>query len=313
MTLLKRKRVLAAKVETTVGTAIALSGTDGAFNAYDVMIQPNIPFEAREGQGGFGNLSSVPGGYGGTATFKTDIGWDGSGIPSWASVFMPACGFVLSTDTFYPKTEAPGSNVKTLTIGCYIDGLFKSIKGAAGTFRAVFPTGRMAYIEWTFTGIWVDDPSDVTLVTPTYPTADIPLRAAGGATTFNAITLCAENVTFDAGNEVVLRECATSEGGYHAAIITNRIPRITINPEAKLAATRPSYSNWLDRLEAEFSTTIASATGDGSVSISAPKAQIINIQEGDRNRLVTDEIELQCNRNGTTVDQELSIHFSDDT
>jgi len=137
-------------------------------------------------------------------------------------------------------------------------------------------------------------------------------RAAGGATTFNAITICNESVTFDAGNTVVLRECATGESGYHAAIITNRKPMITANPEAKLVATRPTYTNWIERLEANFTSTIASATGDGTFAIGAPKAQIINPQEGERNGLVTDELEFQCNRNGNTEDEELSITFTDD-
>jgi hypothetical protein len=177
----------------------------------------------------------------------------------------------------------------------------------------VFPTGRMAYIDWTFTGIWLDDPTDVAIIDPTLDTAAIPLRAAGGATAFNSVALCNESVTFDAGNTVVLRECATGESGYHAAIITNRKPMITANPEAKLVATRNTYGNWLDRLEANFLTTIASATGDGTFAIGAPKAQLINVQEGERNGIVTDELEFQCNRNGNTEDQELSITFTDDT
>jgi hypothetical protein len=199
-----------------------------------------------------------------------------------------------------------------LTIGCYLDGVFKSIKGACGTFQMVFPTGRMAYIDWTFTGIWVDDPSDVAIIDPTLDTAAVPLRAAGGTTVFNSVTICNESLTVDAGNTVVMRECATSEAGFHAAIITNRKPIITCNPEAKLVATRPSYTNWLNRLEAQFTADFASATGDGEFQVLAPKAQLINVQEGDRNGIVTDELEFACNRNANTEDEELSFTFTDD-
>jgi hypothetical protein len=317
MTLLKRKRVLAAKIEGTVGTAESLLAADAAFNAYDVMIQPNIDFEEREGQGSFGYLASVPGGYRGTATFKTDISWDGTGDPSWASTFFPACGLVKDTGVWYPKTAAPGSDVKTLTIGCYLDGIFKSIKGAAGTFRIILPTGRRATIEWTFTGIWVT-PSDTAILDPTYPgyetpTPEMPLRAAGTQATFNSVALCYENATIDVANEVIMRECATDASGFHSALITNRKPMVTANPEAKLVATRPSYTNWLARLEATLAITVPSATGNGSIAFSAPKAQIINIQEGDRSRLVTDEIEWQCNRNGQSDDREFSITFTDNS
>jgi hypothetical protein len=39
MPFLKRKRVLAAKIEGTIGTAEVLAAADAAFNIYDPMIQ----------------------------------------------------------------------------------------------------------------------------------------------------------------------------------------------------------------------------------------------------------------------------------
>src|SRR6056297_2582972 len=139
MPLLKRKRVLAAKVEGTIGTAETLTTAEGAFNVYDLMIQPTIEVEDRPAQGSFNQLAGVAGARLGTATFRTDLAYDGTNIPSWASVLLPACGWVLSTATFNPTSEAPGSNVKTLTIGGYIDGLFKQIYGAVGSWRAIMP------------------------------------------------------------------------------------------------------------------------------------------------------------------------------
>jgi hypothetical protein len=309
VTLLKQKRCLAAKVETTVGTAIALSGSDAAFNAYDVMIQPKINFQQREGQGGFGYLSSVPEGYIGEATFKTPLTFDGTNVPTWASVLLPACGFVETSQVFNPVTEAPGSNVKTLTIGCFLDGVFKSIRGAMGNVKFVLPTGKMAYAEWTFSGAWVG-PTDVAILTPTYPTSEHSIRASGGASSFNSVALCFENVTIDVGNVLTARECTTTESGIHSFLVTGRNPTITANPEAKLVATRDSYGNMLSRTEGIFTTTLL-GSGASTLAFSAPKAQITSISEADRNKLVTDEITWQCNRNGGTVDRELAITFTD--
>ena len=101
MTMLKRKRVFAAKIEATPGTAESLTNTEGAFNAYNVMAQATIAMEEREGQGGFNYLSAVPGAYGGTLSFRTDLGWDGTSTePTWASVLLPACGWVDTSGTF---------------------------------------------------------------------------------------------------------------------------------------------------------------------------------------------------------------------
>ena len=130
MTLLKRKRVLAAKIESTPGTAEALTTAEAAFNAYDVMIQTETEMEQREGQGSFGMRPSVAGGYKGKVTFKHDAHWDGTATePAWADTFLPACGWVKSGQVYTPRTEAPGTNVKTLTIGVYIDGMRKLLRG----------------------------------------------------------------------------------------------------------------------------------------------------------------------------------------
>lgn len=307
MALLKRKRVLAAKIETTSGTAIALTGTDASYNAYDIMIQPEIEFIDREGQGSFGHLPSVPGGYKGKATFKTDVSWDGTLTePAWADAFLPACGLVKTGQVFTPRSEAPGSNVKTLTIGCYVDGIFKSICGAAGTFKLVCPTGKMAYIEWEFTGVWVP-PTDVAIISPTYPTASA-LRYANSTTTWNSVALCLENITLDIGNEVIMRECAAANG-YEAALITNRKIKITGNPETKLVATQDRYGQLLAMTEGILTWDIDGPT-TSVLTIAAPKAQLVKNQEGDRNKMVVDDLEWQANQNASTIDTELSITFT---
>jgi predicted PilT family ATPase len=45
-------------------------------------------------------------------------------------------------------------------------------------------------------------------------------------------------------------------------------------------------------------------------TFTAPKAQIVAITEADRNMIVTDEITWQCNRNGSNIDQEISLTFT---
>jgi len=308
MTLLKRRKVLAAKIETTSGTAIALAGADAAHNVYDVMIQPTITKATREAQGGFGELPSVNEGYSGTASFKLDWYWDGTATePLWADTFFPSCGLVKSTNTFKPKTAVPGSDVKTITLGCYIDGKFKSLRGASGNVSIACVTGKKVTLDFSYTGIWVP-PTDETMLAPTYPTL-MPMRYAASTTTWDSVALCLESITLDVGNTVTLRECATTVAGFDNAIITNRVPRVTANPEAKLVATQDRYGQMLAGTEGVLSWTIPGPT-TSYVTISVPKAQIQNNQEGDRNGLVTDEIEFSCNKNGSTVDEEFSIAFT---
>lgn len=316
MPLLKRKRVLAAKVEGTIGTAESLTASEGAFNAYDVMIQPTIDVEQREAQAAFNYLSGVPGARMGTATFRTDLGWDGTAtMPTWASVLLPGCGVVETSQVYNPTTEAPGDNVKTLTIGCYIDGKLRTIAGAVGNVTFNFPSGRMAFAEWEFQGVYASADTDTAIVAPTYPTAS-PLRFASATATFNSVDLTVENASINLGNEMVMREDASTSAGYVSGIVTNRQPRITCNPESVLVATQDRITSWFDATESAFSLVIngpAPVTSTSTITFSAAKAQIINDQEGDRNRIVTDELEFSCNKNGTTNDQELQITFAEST
>jgi hypothetical protein len=308
MTLLKRKRLLAAKIETTIGTAETLSGSDAVFNAYDIMAQQEIGFDAREGEASFGMRASVPQGYKGKLAFKVDAAWDGTVTePAWADTFLPACGWVKSGQVFTPRTEVPGTNVKTLTMAVYMDGIRKLLTGCVGTFKLICPTGKAAYFEFEFIGVW-NSPTDTAMLSPTYPTAS-SLRFANSTTTWNSVALILENITLDSGNEMILRESASSTSGYLAGVITSRVPKITANPEAKLIATQDRWGQLLSMAEGIITWDLDGPT-NSALTIAAPKAQILNNQEADRGKLVVDQIEWQCNRNGSTVDTEASITFT---
>lgn len=313
MPILLKTRVLAAKIETTSGTAIALTSADASFCAYDVKIEMDIESESREGQGSFGGIAAVPGGYKGKATFKIDCGWDGTATePAWADTFLPACGWVKSGQVFTPRSEGPGSNVKTLTIGAYLgpdgasSGPFKSLSGCAGTFKLVCPTGKMAYFEFEYSGVWVP-PTDVALIVPTYPTA-LPLRYANSTTTWNSVALCLENITLDAGNEVVMRECAAANG-YEAAMIVDRHIKVTGNPEMRKIATQDRWTQFTGMTEAALTWGLDGPT-TAVLTIAAPKAQLIKVAEGNRNKIVTDELEWACNQNASSVDTDATITFT---
>jgi hypothetical protein len=313
MTILLKTRTLGAKIETTSGTAIALTGADCSFNAYDVKIEMDIESEEREAQGSFGTLSAVPGGYKGKATFKIDCGLDGTATePTWADTFLPACTWVKSGQVFTPRSEAPGTNVKTLTIGCYLgpdgssSGPFKSLSGCAGTFKLVCPTGKMAYFEFEYSGVFIT-PTDVALPSVTYPTA-LPLRYANSTSTWNSVALCVENITLDAGNEVVMRECA-SGNGYEAAMVVDRRIKITANPEMRKIATENPWTQFTAMTEGILTFSL-DGPANSLFTVAAPKAQLISVAEGDRRKIVTNELEWACNKDGSTPDTDASFTFT---
>ena len=309
MPLLQRKRVGAAAVEATSGTAESLAAGDAAFDIYDLRISESFSVEKREAQASFDRLNSVVGAQSATITFKTDMAWDGtSTVPTWASVLLPGCGYVNSSGTFTPRSEAPGSNVKTLTVGVYNDGKLETIYGASGTARIVLPAGKMCYIEWTFTGSYGGE-SDTALLSPTYPTAS-PIKFTSATVTHNSVDQKVAEAALDFGNNVVLREDASDASGYCGAIITDREPMFSLNPEAVLVATQDRTGIWQAGTEYAISVVLDGPT-NSDITLTIPKAQIHNMQEGNREKIVTDEIEFSCNKNATTNDEQVSIVFNE--
>jgi hypothetical protein len=309
MPLIKKLQVFAAKIETTPGTAIALANADGAYNAYDIKIDPNIAVTLRETGGGFGRQTGVPGPYPGSMSFKTDLAWSGTGLPAWASTLLPACGYVESSQVFTPTSEAPGTNVKTVTIGVY-DGRKKFLAGAVGNFKITFPNADMVTIEWEFQGVW-QEPIDATILTPTHPD-DTAARFGEATLTYNSVTQCVENVVFDAGNVITRLQCPTSKAGYKYAVITDRMPKLTLSPEAQLVADEDKFGDFIAANEYAFSC-VATGASDSTFTLAAPKAQITSMSDADREGILVDDIELACNKNGTTQDEEVSLTFTDAT
>lgn len=309
MTLLRRRAVFAAKVETTPGTAETITSSEGAYNARDFSIQPSVAVTRREGQGGFNYLPGIPEGMMGTCTIVHDLSYNGTDIPTWASVLLPACGWVDTAGTFSPVSEGPGGSggVKTLTIAHYKDGKRSLLSGAMGTWKVSAPTGKVAFITFTFTGKYSTNETDTTIIAPTYPTT-LPLRFSPGVLTFNSVNLCTSNVEVDAGNSVIMRECVdvADRTGYKSAIVTNRAPVITADPESVLVATQDLEAAWLTSAPYAFSMRIGVALA--SIVIAAPKAQLENKQQGNRSDMMTDDLTWLATA-GTTVDDELTIAF----
>jgi hypothetical protein len=307
--LLYRKRVFAAKVETTVGTAETLTGSEASFNAENFSIQPNVPITRRQGQGGFNYLPGIPEGMQGTCTVRFGMSYNGTTLPTWASVLMPACGYVATGLVLSPVTQGPGGagGVKTITIGEYKDGKLSVLSGAMGAWKIIAETGKQAVIEFTFTGKYSTNETDEAILSPTYPTV-LPVRVANGALTFNSVALCTSMVEFDSGNNVTMRECvnASDRSGFISAIVTDRAPVITANPESVLVATQNRDSLWLTSSAQAFSMQIG--TTGNSITVAAPKAQIENKQQADRNGIMADDLTFLCTA-GSAVDTELTITF----
>lgn len=291
MVLLKTKRVLAAKIETTAGTAIAVDADDGKFNIFDADIQMDIPIVERPGQGSRMALKSVTGKRMGIVKFKIEIHGSGTAdagggeaVPQWAKTFLPACSWVAGAgadlNVYTPLTQAPGSSCKTLTIYVWEDGLKKGIAGAMGTWVVTCTDGEQAYIEFEFKGKWIE-PTAEAIIAPDYPSI-IPPRFAGATTTMGSHAPRFNELKIDMGNEVNFSEDPADSTGIYHAIITAGVTTGTCDMEDELIASGNKYSEFLTACGLAFSCQWGTAGNSITLWTSGAGLQWTALPEGDR-------------------------------
>ena len=305
MTLLSRLSVLAAKVEATPGSLESLTGSDAAFNVMNAEFNANIDVTTRPIQGSFRKLPGVPGQRLATCTFSLElIGTGTGGVPAWATTFLAGCGLVNTAGTVTPRNEAPGANVKTLSIALYEAGRVKRMRGAVGNVVFEIVPGQAVMANFTFTGVF-DSIADTAILAPTYPTL-LPIRAASGAATINSFAQVFSTCSFDVGNTITVRPTVVNAQGATHGIITDRTPVFSIDPEATVVTGNDIWTDWTSATTRALSIQIEDATD--SITFAAPAVQRMTIANGDREGLRLDTQTLQCCRDGANA--EFSITFA---
>jgi hypothetical protein len=311
MTTLRRQRVLAAKIETTSGTAETLAQGDVLYGAYDIQHQALIAFDPLPAAGTSAQDRGTTGARIGTISFKIDLRSGGTGgIPQWASSLLPACSVVATSQTYTPRTSAPGSAVKTVTLAVYQGGRRKLLRGASGNARFVFKAGHRIAIEFSFTGVYTTQ-TDVAMLTSAASYGLMYKFAAATFTIGGVATPCMENLTIDLGNVLYPLPCptATDGSGVGRVIVSERAVKGTMDPESRLVATEDVFGKWIDGTEEAFSLTLV--IGTDNIVFAGPKIQRTNVQEGDRSGVEIDQIDFQFNRDSQAGDDEFSITFDE--
>jgi hypothetical protein len=285
--LLAKKRLLAAKIETTYGTAISLDATNAVFHVFNPTFSHTIAEVQREGQRGSTKLPSSKGTSMATISFSMEWNLQSAANPMGWTTFMPACAVTKksATDAYELQLAPPGtSGVKTLSMAVYTDGVVEKLRGAMGTFTISATAGDKFMFNYTFTGVY-DGIADTALLAPSYPaiSAYEIQRFAASAVTIGGAATPVSNFSFDLGNVVTLVESNAVTEGYLHAIVSDRRPTLTLDP---LSATTTSVARQGALLDP--SSTVAITVGGTAAQISVPAAQYVQVARGERAGLMTD-------------------------
>lgn len=246
MTLLARKKLILAKVETAYGTDSAPTGAANAILTTGLQVTP-MQGEDRSREldtPHFGAQPTIPVGLHTTVTFAVELEPSGTAgtAPGWG-VLMRACAMaqtiVAGTSvTYNPITATPHDS---LSIYINLDGVSHVLLGARGSVKLVMAAQAIPKLEFTFQGLWTL-PTDDAAPTPDYAAFKKPLVASVANTpvfTVNGVALRMKDLSLDLANTVENRFLV---GGTDEVIIIDRAPMIEMLVEAKNMATFNPFS-----------------------------------------------------------------------
>lgn len=228
MPLLSRKRLLLAKLETTVGQDPTPTVGSNAILVRNVEVTPlEVDTVNRELIRPFlGQADQLLAQQRVLINFEVELA--GSGAAGTAPAYGPLLQACRCTETVVSSTSvtyAPNSDAtpKSVTIYFNNDGVLHAATGCRGTFTLNAEVGAIPFISFEMTGKF-NNPSDVSISAPTYANQAAPLVFKNGNTSnFQVFSYsgAVQSLSFELANEVIYRELV---GGTKSIEVVNRAP-----------------------------------------------------------------------------------------
>lgn len=246
MPLLSRKRLLLAKLETTVGTdPTPVVGSD-AILVRNIEVTPlEVDTVNRELIRPFlGQADQLLAQQRVLINFEVELA--GSGSAGTAPAYGPLLQACRCTETVVSSTSvtyAPNSDAtpKSVTIYFNNDGVLHKATGCRGTFTLNAEVGAIPFISFEMTGVF-NAPSDVSISAPTYANQAAPLVFKNGnSSSFQVFSYsgAVQSLSFELANEVIYRELV---GGTKSIDVVNRAPSGECVIEATTIATKDFFT-----------------------------------------------------------------------
>lgn len=310
MPILKRRRVILAKTETTYGTdptptALADAMLVQAGSSLSVNATETERDAVRATMSPLGHIVSGK-------TVNLSISWEcrGSGTAGTApevDALLTACGLNAATVADTSVTYTPDSdaaNHDACTIYWYEDGLMHKALGCRGTASISMPVNGVPTISFEMQGLYAD-PADVSLPSPTLSSV-VPPVCVGAGMTIGSYTPIATSFELQIGNSVETRNDINAADGVAGFMITDRKPTGSIDPEAALLATLDPWTAWKNGTTAAISGA-AGGTAGNIMTLSVSAAQYTTPSYGDRNGITTYSLPFVATGSD---DDEFSIAFT---
>ena len=312
--ILSNRQIVAAKIETTEGTAETLAGADANVQILEpAKWDPNIAmFERKLMDVSYSNFKMIPGTRLATISFLVENKGSGAAgtAPALGKLFK-ACGLgetvVGATSATYAPVSALAS-IPTLTVAIYQDGVRKQLRGARGNVKYSASNGEPGKFEFMFVGVY-DAVSDQTLLTPSGVETTVPVALLSALFSIASFAAFISQISFDLGNQLEPRPDINQASGFVSTLLTGRSVQGSFDPELELVATHDWYGRWLAGTTGALTWKHPGAAGN-ICTFTAPVCQYIKIADGDRNGIALSPVDFLLARSSAGGDDEISIAYT---
>lgn len=307
--LLEQRTQIAAKIETTEGSAETLSASD-VFLAANVKFTPNVAINDRNNMTtSLSKWAGIPGLT--SARLEFDVELKGSGTAGTAPALgklLKACGFGETVQSGTSVTYKPAStSIASITLAAYQDGVIKKIWGARGNVSLKLEAGGIGWLHFDFVGANFSVTDGSMFTTGVTYEATKPVAFLSANFSIDSYQALIGSLEINMNNEVSLRKDVNSESGYKSAVIVGRRPVMTIDPEQVTVATYDFYTKLRSGSEGSLTLTLSGGAGN-TCTITAPKVQYTGISDDVRDGMRVFGITCQLNR--SSGDDEIQIVFT---
>jgi hypothetical protein len=275
MTVLSRKRLLTAAIESTYGTDATPSGTDAVLVRSLEITPLNADVVERELVRPYlGNFEQLLGNQHVEVTFEVELAGSGTAgtAPKWGPIFR-ACGMgetiVASTSVTYAPVS---SGFESCTLYFDNDGIRHKVTGCRGTFSMNCEVNAIPTLSFTMMGIY-NAPTDTSLPTATYTDQATPVLFRQGNTSSFSIfgySGILQALSLDIANENIYRELI---GGTKEVLLTDRKPAGEVTVEAVSLATHDFFTDATGTSTGGLSFTHGTVAGN-IVAFSSPQTDL---------------------------------------
>lgn len=172
------------------------------------------------------------------------------------------------------------SNVPSLTIGLYEDGIRKLVKGSRGTVKFNFRIGEPVMLDFSFMGVEAGV-TDTALLSGVTFDGTTPLVLLNAAMTCDDVSLNIGEMEIDISNTLSPRDKISDARGILSYAITARDTQGSFNPEMLPVASHDFFSKWFANTPMVLDLLFGLAEGN-SFRFYAPKIIYNKVDDGER-------------------------------